>query len=186
MSDEERLDLLRRALDQTHGLIAAVIPEQRGASTPCGDWDVTELVGHVVQGLDNFAATARGEKPDWGKPRPPVEGDWAAAFRGKADELLEAWQAAPEDRRSQADMQITEQAVHGWDLAAAIGRPSSQLDPAVGEHALRFGRAMLKPEWRGAGGNNAFGDEVPVPDDAPVYERLAGWFGRDPSPWRRG
>ena len=25
-----------------------------------------------------------------------------------------------------------------------------------------------------------FGVEVPVPDDAPVYDRLAGWFGRDP------
>ena len=24
------------------------------------------------------------------------------------------------------------------------------------------------------------GVEVPVPDDAPVYDRLAGWFGRDP------
>ena len=22
--------------------------------------------------------------------------------------------------------------------------------------------------------------EVPVPDGAPVYDRLAGWFGRDP------
>jgi len=185
VSGQDRLDLLRRALDQTHGLIAAIEPGQRDAPTPCGDWDVTELVGHVVHGLDNFTAAARGEKPDWGMPRPRVEGDWAAAFRGRADELLATWQAAPEDRRPQADMQITEQAVHGWDLAAALGRPSSQLDAAVGEQALEFGRAMLTPEWRGAGGNNAFGDEVPVPGDAPVYDRLAGWFGRDPSPWRR-
>jgi uncharacterized protein (TIGR03086 family) len=182
---DERLYLLRRALDQTAGLIAAVAPEQRTAATPCGDWDVAALVGHVVHGLDNFTATARGEKPDWSRPRPPVEGDWAAAFRGRAGELVEVWQAAPEDRRPQADMQITEQAVHGWDLASAIGRPSAELDAAVGEHALQFGRVMLKPEWRGAGGNNAFGDEVAVPDDAPVYDRLAGWFGRDPSRWSR-
>ena len=126
MSEQDRLDLLRRALDQTHGLIAAVGPGQRDAPTPCGDWDVTELVGHVVHGLDNFTAAARGEKPDWAGSR-----------------------------------------------------------PAVGEHALEFGRAMLTPQWRGAGGNNAFGDEVAVPADAPVYDRLAGWFGRDPSRWRR-
>jgi hypothetical protein len=37
---------------------------------------------------------------------------------------------------------------------------------------------MLRPEFRGPG--KAFGVEVPVPDDAPAYERLAGWFGRNP------
>jgi len=37
---------------------------------------------------------------------------------------------------------------------------------------------VLRPEHRGAG--NAFGAEVSVPLDAPAYERLAGWFGRDP------
>ena len=30
-----------------------------------------------------------------------------------------------------------------------------------------------------------FGLEVPVPEDAPVYDRLAGWFGRDPG-WTPG
>ncbi len=184
MSDD-RLDLLRRALAQTAGLVAAVTPEQRDAPTPCGDWDVAELVGHLAYGLDNFAASARGEQPSWGAPRPPLEGDWAATFRTKADTLMAAWSEAPEDRRPQAGMQVTEQAVHAWDLASAIGSPTSQLDSAVGEHALEFGRAMLKPEYRGAGGNNAFGEEVAVPDDAPVYDRLAGWFGRDPAAWRR-
>jgi hypothetical protein len=30
-----------------------------------------------------------------------------------------------------------------------------------------------------------FEAEVPVPEDAPVYDRLAGWFGRDPG-WAPG
>jgi hypothetical protein len=42
---------------------------------------------------------------------------------------------------------------------------------------------MLRPEFRGP--DKAFGVEVPVPDDAPVYDRLAGWFGRDPG-WTPG
>jgi hypothetical protein len=37
----------------------------------------------------------------------------------------------------------------------------------------------MRPESRGPG--KAFGPEVPVPDDAPSYDRLAGWFGRDPA-----
>ena len=185
MSEPDRLDLLRRALDQMHGLIAAVTPEQRSAPTPCGDWDVSALVDHILYGLDQYTAVARGEKPDWGTPHPPFQGDRVAGFRAKADTLLDTWRAGPEDRLAQADMQVTEQAVHGWDLASAIGHPEATLDAGVAEYALQFGRAMLKPEWRGPGGNNAFGDEVPVPDDAPVYERLAGWFGRDPSRWSR-
>lgn len=184
MSDE-RIDLLRRALDQTGGLIAAVTPDQRSLPTPCAGWDVATLVGHVIGGLDNFTATARGEKPDWAAGRPPLEGDWAEAFRTHAATLVETWEAAPEERRPQVGMQITEQSVHAWDIAAATGR-LDRLDPALAEQALAWSRPVLKPEYRGAAGGGAIGEEVPVAEDAPAYERLAGWFGRDPAPWRRG
>jgi uncharacterized protein (TIGR03086 family) len=80
--------------------------------------------------------------------------------------------------RARADQQITELAVHDWDLARATGQQPGGLDPALAEHALAWSRGMLRPEFRGP--DKAFGLEVPVPDDAPVYDRLAGWFGRDP------
>jgi hypothetical protein len=48
--------------------------------------------------------------------------------------------------------------------------------PALAEHALAWSRRMLRPEYRGS----AFGPEVLVKQDAPAYQRLAGWFGRDP------
>ena len=44
-------------------------------------------------------------------------------------------------------------------------------------------RGMLRPEFRGP--DKAYGVEVPVPDDAPAYDRLAGWFGRNPG-WTPG
>jgi hypothetical protein len=53
------------------------------------------------------------------------------------------------------------------------------LDPALAEHALRWSRQMLRPEFRGP--DRAFGPEVPVRPDAPACQRLAGWFGRDPN-----
>jgi uncharacterized protein (TIGR03086 family) len=79
--------------------------------------------------------------------------------------------------RSRADQQIAELAVHGWDLVAATGQ-RADLDPALAEHALRWCRQMLRPEFRGPG--RAFGPEVAASPDAPAYQRMAGWFGRDP------
>jgi uncharacterized protein (TIGR03086 family) len=178
VSEPDRIDLLQRALAQTGALIAHIAPEQRALPTPCEGWDVAALVTHVVGGLDNFAAMARGEKPDWGVAPPPLGDDWAGTFRAKADALLDTWRGADPARQPAADMQITEQAVHAWDIARATGQPVDRLDPAVCEHALDHGRTMLKPEYRGQG---AFDAEVRVAADAPVQDRLAAWFGRDPS-----
>jgi len=188
-SDADTIALLDRALDQTAGLIAAVDTSQAGLATPCAEWDVRALVSHLAgQDLRNFLVAARGESADWRAPADEIGDDWSAAFRDRAESLRTAWRAADLDRpvagpggeaplRFRADQQITELAVHDWDLVKATGQPAG-LDPALAEHGLRWGRQMLRPEFRGP--DKAFGVAVPVPDDAPVYDRLAGWFGRDP------
>jgi uncharacterized protein (TIGR03086 family) len=188
-ADADTVALLERALDQTAGLIAAIEPGQAGLATPCAGWDVRTLAGHLAgRDLRNFLVSARGETPDWTAPDEEIGDDWAAAFRDRAVPLRAAWRAADLDRlvaglggeaalRARADQQITELAMHDWDLAKATGQPT-KLDPALAEHGLRWSRGMLRPEFRGP--DKAFGVEVAVPDDAPVYDRLAGWFGRDP------
>jgi uncharacterized protein (TIGR03086 family) len=192
-SDADTVALLERALDQTAGLIATIEPGQAGLATPCAGWDVRALVSHLIgRDLRNFLISARGESADWQVPAEKIGADWTAAFRDRAAPLRAAWRAADLDRlvaglggeaplRGRADQQITELAVHDWDLAKATGQPA-ELDPALAEHALRWSRGMLRPEFRGP--DKAFGVEVPVADDAPVYDRLAGWFGRDPG-WTR-
>ena len=194
-SDTDTVALLERALDQTAGLIAAIEPGQAGLQTPCAGWDVRTLVSHLAgRDLRNFLVSARGEAPDWAAPDEEIGDDWAAAFRDRAAPLRAAWRAADLDRpaagpggkaalRARADQQITELATHDWDLAKATGQVPAELDPALAEHALRWSHGMLRPEFRGPG--KAFGVEVPVAEDAPVYDRLAGWFGRDPG-WTRG
>jgi uncharacterized protein (TIGR03086 family) len=188
-ADADTVALLERALDQTARLIAAIEPGQAGLSTPCAGWDVRALVSHLTgQDLRNFLISAHGESADRRAPAEEIGDDWAAAFGDRATLLRAAWRAADLDRpvagpggeaplRARADQQIAELAMHDWDLARATGQPA-ELDPALAEHALRWSRGMLRPEFRGPG--KAFGVEVPVPDDAPAYERLAGWFGRDP------
>ena len=115
--------------------------------------------------------------------------DWAAQFRDRAAALLAVWRAADLDQptaipgggqaplRGRADQQIAELAMHGWDLVKATGQ-RADLDPRLAEHALAWSQRMLRPEFRGP--DRAIGAEVPVPPDAPAYDRLAGWFGRDP------
>jgi len=193
-TNADTVALLERALDQTAGLVAAIEPGQAELATPCAGWDVRTLVSHLTgRDLRNFLVSARGESPDWSAPDEEIGDDWAAAFADRAEPVRAAWRAADLDRpvsgpggeaplRARADQQITELAVHDWDLARATGQQLTGLDPALAEHALAWSRGMLRPEFRGP--DKAFGVEVPVPDGAPVYDRLAGWFGRDPG-WER-
>ncbi|MTE11822.1 TIGR03086 family metal-binding protein [Nocardia aurantiaca] len=186
------IDLLERAIAQMGDVIAAITPDQASLPTPCENWHVRRLVDHIVgQILRDFATAARGGTPDWGAPHDAVGADWAAEFRSRAQPLLEIWRAADLERpvpgmggeaplRGRADQQITEFAMHAWDLTRATGQRRT-LDPELAEHGLTWSKQVLKPEFRGPG--KAFGIEVPIAADAPAYDRLAAWFGRDPG-WR--
>jgi uncharacterized protein (TIGR03086 family) len=185
------LDLLARALDQTGALIAGVRPDQATLPTPCRAWDVRALVNHVVYDVQHFTALTRGQA--WTEHDADlIDGDWLAAYRAAAAGLLAVWRepgALERPVRSPAGeqpatwrlgQQITDLAVHGWDIARATGQ-STDLDPELGRLALEWARQNLQPQFRGPeGSGRAFGPEVRVPDDAPLYDRLAGFFGRDP------
>jgi len=73
---------------------------------------------------------------------------------------------------------LNEVLVHGWDVAVATGQPYRP-DDASAHACLRFAHdfAAASPEGR----NSIYGPVVPVPDDAPVFDRLLGLTGRDPS-----
>ena len=194
-SDADTVALLERALDQTAGLIAAIDPGQAGLATPCAGWDVRTLVSHLAgQDLRNFLVSARARPPTGTAPAEEIGDDWAAAFRDRAAPVRAAWRAADLDRpvtgpggeaplRMRADQQITELAMHDWDLARATGQRWPGWTRRWPSTRSRWSRGMLRPEFRGP--DKAFGVEVPVPDDAPAYDRLAGWFGRDPG-WTPG
>ncbi len=187
------LTLLSRALDQAGVVIAGVRDDQATLPTPCRSWDVAALIRHLVHVTRKFAVRAAGGTPDWTAPEPELDTGGAAAFRAEAAALLAAWRDAGDltgtvklpgmgemPARFPVDQQITELAVHTWDLTRATGR-AVDLDPEVGKAALSWAKSALRPEFRGEEtAGKAFGAEVEIADGAPVYDRLAAFFGRDP------
>ncbi|MFD5462376.1 TIGR03086 family metal-binding protein [Kitasatospora sp. NPDC127059] len=186
---DDPIDLLARALAQTAGLIDGTGVELAGHQTPCQAWDVGDLISHLLHDLRQFTLRAEGGRPDWSQPFDRVEEDWLHAFEAGAERLVQAWRAAGDltgtvpgpgggtlPARFAVDQQTTEFAVHAWDLAHATGQSTDGLDHQVADAALDWAHGALKPEYRG----EAFGPEVPAPADAPAYDRLAAFFGRDP------
>ena len=169
--------VLSRALDQTGDVLAAIHEDKLSDPTPCGDWDVSRLIGHVLATPAKFIEMASGGQPDWSAEPEPATGEWVSTFRSAADDLIHFWHQKGEKAESgQIDWQTAEFAVHTWDLARATGQATDRLDPEVAERGLAFMSQGLTPENR----SPAFGDEVQAPPDAPVYDRLAAFAGRQP------
>ena len=174
MSGSAPLVALARALDQVGDLLVHVRSDQLDRPTPCSDWTLGQLADHVVAGPAKFATMLRGEQPDWSAGPPHLEGGWASAFRSSADDLMHLWHQGSAPEGSDPDWQTAEFAVHGWDLAHALGRPTKELDPVVAERGLAFMKANLRAEVRG----EAFGPEQPAPADGDAYDAIAAYAGR--------
>jgi uncharacterized protein (TIGR03086 family) len=173
-SPNDSVKTLSRALDQTGDVLAAIHRDQLSDPTPCEDWDVAHLIGHVLGAPVRFTEAVRGGDPEWGAPPEPATGDWAGQFRVAADDLIHAWhQQGDQVDAGAADWQIAELAVHTWDLVRATGQ-DRPLDPTVAERGYAFMSKALTPENRG----RVFDPEVDAPEDADPYDRIAAFAGR--------
>jgi uncharacterized protein (TIGR03086 family) len=178
------------AVDLLLRTAAAVRPEQLTAPTPCTEFDVQALLGHVLHVLRRIATAGRGAAID-STPRvtaAPEEG-WTPALRAAAAEVTAVWAVdAVLDAvlrlpfgtlpgRAALATWVGEVTTHTWDLAVASGQTPAW-DDAVVAVGLAAIRGKLPAAGRGPG--IPFADAVPVPDDAPPVEQLVAWQGRDP------
>lgn len=176
-SSNDAVIVLNRALDQMGDVLASIHQGHLTKPTPCNDWDVGHLIAHVLAAPGNFLQMSQGEQPDWSATPPLAEDEWAAEFRNSADDLIHFWhQQGDEADTGKVDWQTAEMAVHTWDLVRATGMRIG-LDPQVAERGLAFMSQGLTEDNRG----QAFGPAVEVADDAPIYERLVAFAGRDPN-----
>ena len=173
MTSEDGAAVLRRGLDQLAGLLDDVPPGAQGNPTPCPEWSVQDLVDHIVAAPLRFARMARGQEVDWSST-PSAGPEPGVSFRSHADDLMGAVTADADPGGPVTDWQCAELAVHTWDLATALGRPTGDLDAEVAERGLAFMRGSLTDDNRGP----AFGPEQPAPAGADAYQRIAAFAGR--------
>ncbi len=180
----------RTVLHQLADLLDGLTDDRLGDPTPCTEFTVADLRGHVVGWATAFGAgftDPGGQAPDAAAVE--VEGTGADQLRRAGDAIATGVAAGGTQRPlTLADgnampgalalgMTLWEYQVHGWDLARALGRDWAPAPDAV-EGSIAFAGQMLTPDGQGEG--KPFGPRVPVPDDAPAIDRLVGLSGRDP------
>src|SRR4051794_28626602 len=185
---------LAEALALTGRLVAAVRPEQWAWPTPCPEWDVRQLVDHLVSGQQLFARVLRGVPFEEALPAvravpDRLGNDVGAAYDRSGRELVAAFAGPGVLERTvrvpfgtvpgavALHLRITESLVHGWDLATALGVP---FDPpaALVEPELAFGAPLLAqvpPERR------VFAPSRSAAEGARPIERVVALLGREPA-----
>jgi uncharacterized protein (TIGR03086 family) len=184
------LDLAPQAAEVAR-VIAGVRDDQLPDPTPCAGTPVAAILDHFVGLTVAFRQAAEKEELAGGPSADAAHlpADWRTRLPTQLDGLVAAWAmpSAWEGMTQIAGMRMpagavgvvagNEVLIHGWDLAVATGQ-GYEVDPAVAQACLEFGEgfAVGAPEARDA----IYGPVVPVPADAPVFDRLLGQTGRDP------
>jgi uncharacterized protein (TIGR03086 family) len=171
-------------------VIAAVRPDQLHGPTPCPDFDVCTLLGHLVTVIRRVAVMGQGASP---LAVPFVsdvpDGGHLDAWQAGAHDVTAAWTddavlerviTLPWTTMTGAEalaVYANEVTVHTWDLAVATGQRPVWDDDVVRRAAVAFERE-LPP---GADRSEApFDPIVAVPEGAPAIDHLVGLNGRRP------
>jgi len=182
--------LFVRALDQTQQLVNTTGPDDLDLQTPCDEYDVRTLLGHLLTVAARIDLALNGGDPltipvvtttgvddvpaAWKERRVALDATLADdSILGRTCKL--PWGTFP--GAAAIGAYTGELATHAWDLATATGR-RDQLDEELAAQVLPMVRQYVPAEERG--GHIPFGPVVPVAADAPPYDQLAGWQGRRP------
>lgn len=186
---------LHLTAENLSALISSIPEGDLGRPTPCSEYTVGDLLDHVAGTTFAFggaATKAGGATADMGPQgnASNLDPDWRTTLPRRIKTVAEAWRhpeawegmtrVGGQDLPGAVAGIITfgELTVHGWDLSKATGL-QFEADPA-GLGPL----FELASQSRGSGNDGprggAFGPVVPVPEDAPVLDRVLGLLGRDP------
>lgn len=177
-----------QACDVFDARIRAVRAGQWSAPTPCADWNVRQLVNHVVVEdlwvpslLSGKTIAEVGDAFDGDQLGDDPVATWAtAATAGRAAvaepdvEARVVHLSYGDERAAEYLMQMfADHLIHAWDLATAVGADTTL--PADLVEACESWFAGREEAYRAAG---AIGERVPVPAGTDRQTRLLAAFGR--------
>ncbi len=193
----DQLELFLTAQREFGTRVHAVAEDQWQASTPCREWSVADLVGHLVDEHRWAAPLLHGQdietaaKIVQGTRSLPVDGgvganlaeEWDEAAVGSADAFsadgaldrtvtLSYGERPVSEYLGQMTFDLT---LHAWDLGTAIGYPGTLPDDLV-----QSAWNLVKDMGDAFNESEMFGERVAVPDDAPTLHKLLGFTGRNP------
>lgn len=167
---------------------AGIMPNQLDSPTPCKDFSVAGVLGHMTVLASAFAPMFRGDEPP--SAAPDVAGATDATGMARFDDamvaLLDAVQspgALDRTIRSPggempgavfARLVAFDGLVHGWDLAISTGQAWNLDDDLVAE-IDGFARQAITEAMRDG---DTFADQQQPADGASPVERLVAFSGR--------
>jgi uncharacterized protein (TIGR03086 family) len=181
-------DLLDDGYSWTGKRLAAVRPSDLSAPTPCTEWNLRQVLNHVLGALVLHLDAAAGRPVDrsWSHPDTDRFGaEPAAAFAAVAARAALTWREpgvldrtcilpmGPVPGTVLAMLHLTEVLVHGWDIGRATGE-NGVIPAELAAPALEFSRGFASEAHRGT----AFAAEVSAGDTP--GDRLVAFLGRRP------
>ena len=188
----DNLSALPLAADQFAAIAALVTPDDLTLPTPCGEWNVAQLIEHVVGGNLMAASLLAGSSRDEAvailsgvdlgdDPHVPLRDSLRAQAQAFADpaalDLVVHHPAMDMPGSQLLGFRVGDLLVHSWDLARAIGADET-LDPEV----VAVVAQNIEPMRPFIGQVGMFGDgpsgDLPVDTDAQMA--LLDLMGRRP------
>jgi uncharacterized protein (TIGR03086 family) len=173
----------QRAQDAFGRVLSGVADEQLGSPTPCTEWRVRDLIGHVIAGNQRVAAGTSSYSVGSEHVVELVALHTASAAQAQArfaspDGLVRTYELpfGPVPGSMMIGMRSTDVLTHAWDLARATGQSTEDIDQELAEELLVASRDRVGASMRGPG--KPFADEQPYGTEASPSDRLAAFLGR--------
>ena len=178
-------------LDEFALRVRAVKPDQWHSPTPCREWDVRDLVNHLVVEqlwvpplLDGATVAEVGDQFDGDQLGDDPVAAWesssaaarAALTRPSVLDRIVHLSFGDVPAALYCTQLATDLAVHAWDLAKGIDA-DDRLDPEL----VTAVREWTEPQLDLLAASGLFDPPVPAPTDADPQGKLVALFGRDPA-----
>jgi uncharacterized protein (TIGR03086 family) len=181
-------ELHRRAVEEFGARVNAVADDQWQLPTPCSDWNVRQLVNHLVyenrwtvpllggstiaEVGDRFEGDLLGDRPKAAWEESAKEATGAVQEPGALERTVDL-SSGPTPGREYVNQLLADHVIHAWDLARAIGA-DERLDPELVDACAGW-FASMEQHYRAAG---AVGPRPEVPAGADAQTTLLAAFGR--------